>query len=237
MMAPKSACDSCNCPARSVGPFCSLPKAEIQVLAKGKTTNTYKRRNTIFYEGNPSLGIYCVRSGKVKIYKQGPDGQIQIVRLAKPGELLGYRAFFANEPYCETAEVLETSCICFIDRNTVMNLMARNPGLSQWALKKVCTDLRQARERTLALVQKSVPQRVAELLLSLGDSFGENSAQGVRINISLTREEMAELAGTRTETLIRTLSNFKRRNLIDIIPPHVFVRNSAGLKKLLPLSN
>ena len=236
-MAAKSPCDSCGCPAKGTGPFCSLPKGEIQSLLKGKTSNTYKRRNTIFYEGNPSLGVFCVRTGKVKIYKQGPDGQIQIVRLAKPGELLGYRAFFANEPYSETAEVLEASCICFIDRATMMNLMARNVSLAQWILKKVCIELRQTRERTLALAQKSVPQRVAELLLSLSESFGENSSQGVRINISLTREEMAEMAGTRTETLIRTLSIFKRRSLIDIIPPHVFVKNASGLKKIIPLAN
>lgn len=232
----RNVCDDCKCPARTTGAFCSLPKPEIRVLARGKTMNTYRRRNTIFYEGNPSLGVYCVRSGKVKIYKQGADGKVQIVRLAKSGDLLGYRAFFAEEPYCESAEVLETSCICFIDRATITQLLARNVQLAQWILKKICIELRQARERNLALAQKSVPQRVAELLIALHDSFGENTPQGTKVNISLTREEMAELAGTRTETLIRTLSGFKKRGLVEIAPPHIYVKSVPGLKKLFPLA-
>ena len=232
----RAPCENCKCPVRSEGAFCGLPKSEVRILNRGKTVNTYRRRNTIFYEGNPALGIYCIRSGKVKIYKQGADGKVQIVRLARPGELLGYRAFFASEPYSETAEVLVTSCICFIDRATIAQLLTRNAPLCQWILKKVCVELRETRERNLALAQKSVPQRVAELLLSLNDSFGENSAQGARININLTREEMAELAGTRTETLIRALSAFKKRGLVEIAPPYIYIRNTGGLRKLLPLS-
>lgn len=232
MMATKPLCEVC--PVRLQGVFSDLSKDEQKFLTKAKTCNGYRKRSVIFYEGNPSMGLFCVNSGKVKIYKHGVNGEVQIVRLSKAGDLLGYRALLSNEPYSATAEVLEDATICFMDRTTVLQLLQRNAPLSLRILRKVCQDLRAAEERTLDLIQKPVPQRVAALLLALQADFGENAKQGVRLNIALTREEMAEMVGTTAETLIRTLSEFKTRGLIDLEPHTVFVKNPHELSRLLP---
>ena len=232
MMAVKPLCEVC--PVRLQGVFSDLTKDEQKFLTKAKTCNAYRKRSVIFYEGNPSMGLFCVNSGKVKIFKNGVEGQVQIVRLAKPGDLLGYRALLANEPYAAPAEVLEDATICFMDRTTVFQLLQRNATLSLRILRSVCQDLRTAEERTLDLIQKPVAQRVAALLLALQASFGENAKQGVRLNIALTREEMAEMVGTTAETLIRTLSDFKTRGLVELEPHAVFVRKPHELARLLP---
>ncbi len=232
MCPAKISCEACPVRARSV--FSDLSREDLRELTKARTVNTYRKKNIIFYEGNPALGIHCILSGKAKIYKHGMDGYIQIVRLARPGDLLGYRAFFSNEPYAATAEVLEEAEICFMDRATVMRLLSRNVVLCLKILQKVCQDLRSAQERTVDLVQKPVPQRVAELLLSLKNNFGETGADGTRISVNLTREEMAEMAGTRAETLIRILGGFKRRGILDTNGRTVLIRDIQKLEELLP---
>lgn len=231
MLAMKVSCETCQ--IRKHGVFCDLSPEELRDLNKSKTMNIYRKRNIIFYEGNPCSGLFCVFSGKVKLYKHGPDGQGQIVRLAATGDLLGYRAFFCDEPYAATAEVLEESQICLMERNVVMRLMTRNPSIGLRIIKNICLTLRQSEERTVDLVQKPVPTRVAELLLALQESYGESTPQGFHLNINLTREEMAEMAGTRSETLIRILSAYRQQGILDIVRRRIVIKKPDKLKKIL----
>lgn len=232
MTPVKPTCEAC--PARMHGVFCDLNREDVRELSRARTANTYRKRSIIFYEGNPSMGMFCVHSGKVKIFNHGLDGHQQIVRLAKTGDLLGYRALLAGEPYAATAEVLEEATICFLDKTLVFQLIRRNPSVSLRMLKQVCKDLRIAERRTLDLVQKPVAERVAGLLLDLQQGFGENGVRGVKLNIDLTREEMAEMIGTTAESLIRTLSDFRARGLVELEPHHVTIRNPVELAKLSP---
>ena len=104
-MPPKPNCEMC--PVRTKGVFCDLTKDELREIMKERTANTYRKHSIIFYEGNPSMGLFGIWSGKVKIFNHGVDGHLQISRLGKPGDLLGYRAMLAGEPYSATAEVIE----------------------------------------------------------------------------------------------------------------------------------
>lgn len=222
------------CPSRLQGVFCDLSREDVRELARARTSNTYRKKSIIFYEGNPAMGIFCLNSGKVKIYKHGIDGQIQIVRLARGGDLLGYRALLSGEPYSATAEVIEEASICFLDKTMVMQMIRKNPSLSLRLLRKVSRELREAEERVLDLIQKPVPQRVAALLLSLQERFGETSAEGIRLNIQLTREEMAEMIGTTAESLIRTLSEFRHKGLVEVDAHSVCIKNPRQLALLVP---
>ncbi|MEK7475074.1 MAG: Crp/Fnr family transcriptional regulator [Candidatus Coatesbacteria bacterium] len=235
MSPAKPNCDSC--PVKLHGAFAAVTREDMREMARGRTVNTYKKRSTIFYEGNPSMGLFCVFSGKVKIFKHGADGHLQISRLAKPGDLLGYRALLAGEPYAATAEVIEDATICFLDRALAFKILRQNADLTLGILKRVCQDLRVAERRALDLIQKPVVQRVAGLLLELQRDFGRPTPAGVRLDIDLTREEMAQMAGTTAESLIRTLSDFKQKGLVDLRDHCVFIKSQAGIERLIPLES
>ena len=232
MSPAKPSCESC--PVRIHGVFSELAKDEVKELARARTANTYRKHSIIFYEGNPSLGLFCVCSGKIKIFKHGVNGRLQIARLSKPGDLLGYRALLADEPYSATGAVLEEAVICFLDKRFVMQMIRQNPGVCYKILQRVCQDLRVAERHALDVIHKPVVQRVAGLLLELQRDFGEPTPKGTRLGIELTREEMAEMIGTTAESLIRTLSDFKQKGWVGMEARHVFVKDSNELQKLLP---
>src|SRR3989338_9543222 len=109
--------DCQHCSSRLLGVLCNLDDKGLDECDQHKTTNTYKKGQVVFYEGNQAYGLYCVFSGRMKLYKTGVDGKQQIMRIAGPGDLLGYRSLFADEPYHATAEALEDATICCIDKN------------------------------------------------------------------------------------------------------------------------
>lgn len=236
MTTAKPACEIC--PTRESGIFCDITKDDLREFSRARSFNTYKRKSIIFYEGNPPLGLFCVQKGKVKISKHGSDGQVQIVRLAGPGDILGYRALFAGEPYAATAEVLEDASLCFVDKVSVYALLKKNAALALSILERVCQDLRVSEDAVLDLVQRPVSERVANMLLNLQETYGTRSPDGIHLDITLTREEMAEMVGTTAETLIRTLSDFKTRGLVALEPPHaIIIKKPAELARMAPERN
>ncbi len=130
--------------------------------------------------------------------------------------------------------MLEDATICFLDKQTVLSMLRRHAGIALRILKTLGRDLRVAEQRTLDLIRKPVADRVAALLLDLQRAFGEPAPRGIRLCIALTREEMAEMIGTTSETLIRTLSEFRARGLIDLAPHRITIRDPAGLTRPVP---
>jgi CRP/FNR family transcriptional regulator, polysaccharide utilization system transcription regulator len=223
--------DCTTCQSRVLGVLCSMDKAGLEECTHHKTTNQYKKGQVIFYEGNQAYGLYCIFSGRVKLVKTGVDGRQQIVRIAGPGDLLGYRSLFAEEPYAATAEVLEDATICCIDRNAFFPLLAKNPQLSLNIIKKLAHELREAEDMATSIAHRSVRERMAELLLMLQSTYGKPVKAGIRIDIQLSREEMAEMIGITQETAIRLLSEFKKDGLIDVKERDITILNAKGLSK------
>ncbi|MEK7475073.1 MAG: Crp/Fnr family transcriptional regulator [Candidatus Coatesbacteria bacterium] len=231
-MTPKTNCEIC--PVRTRGAFCDLTKDELGELMRARVANTYRKHSVIFYEGNPPMGLFGIWSGKVKLYNHAANGRTQIARLAKPGDLLGYRALFGEEPYAATAEVIEDATICFLDRTLAYSILRRNTGVALRIMEYVCRDLRVAERRMHDLVRMPVVERTAALLLELERDFGEPAPRGTRLAIDLTREEMAEMIGTTAESLIRTLSEFRQKDWIELDGHRVLVKESSALAKLIP---
>lgn len=199
-----------------LGVLCNLDEKGVTECNEHKTTNAYKKGQVVFYEGNQAYGLYCVFSGRIKLYKTGVDGKQQIVRIAGPGDLLGYRSLFAQEPYHATAEALEEATICCIDKNAFFPVLAKNPTLAINIIKKLSKELRAAEDLATSIAQRSVRERMAELLLMLKETYGKPAKKGIRISLELSREEMAEMIGITQETAIRLLSEFKQDGLIDV---------------------
>ncbi|MBI1909490.1 MAG: Crp/Fnr family transcriptional regulator [Deltaproteobacteria bacterium] len=224
---PRLDCETCK--SRILGVLCSLEGESLHECDQHKTTNYYKKGQTIFYEGNQAYGLYCVFTGRVKLYKTGIDGRQQIVRIAGPGALLGYRSLFAEEPYHATAEALEEATICCIDKNAFFPLISKNPELAVNLIKKLAKELRQAEDLATSIAQRSVRERMAELLLILKETYGKTVKKGIQIDLKLSREEMGEMIGITQETAIRLLSEFKKDGLIDVQEREITILDPKAL--------
>ncbi len=206
--------DCRNCDARTKSIFCHLGHGELEEFNDMKSCVIFRKGQLIFGEGGHPLGLYCVNAGKIKIAHSGPDGKEQIVRMARGGDVLGYRALLTSERYNASAVALDDSEICFIPREAFFNVLKTNTGLSYEIIKMLSTELRKAERMITDLAQKPVRERMAEALLFLKETYGFE-ADGATINVSLSREDIANLVGTATETAIRLLSEFRQDKIVE----------------------
>lgn len=215
-MKEKFEIPSCEfCKPRLQGIFGGLFKDDLHSLSSSKGCNFYQKGQTIFQEGTRPMGLYCLNTGKAKVFKLGDEGKEQIVRLAKEGDVLGYRSLISGEVYSASAEALDETCICFIPREVFMKLIETNKEVSLNMMKLLSNDLREAEKKSTELAQKPVRDRLAEALLMLKDTYGFEEDEQT-INIVLTREDLANIVGTATESVIRLLSEFKNDGLIAL---------------------
>lgn len=225
-----------TCSTRDRGVFCDLVESHLGDMDKAKTTNQYKQRQIIFYEGNRPYGVYCVSEGKVKIYKSDLEGHQQIVRLAGPGDILGYRALLSGQPYEATAETLEFSTICFFDKATFFRILETHPTTSFHVMKLLAKDLGTAEKQTLNITHKNLRERLAELFLVFGNRYGKKINGGVLLDINLTREEFAELIGATQESVIRTISDFREEGLIVVDGRSITIKDQKKLNQVANLT-
>lgn len=170
---------------------------------------SYKKNQPIFLEGSYPRGVFGIKSGKIKVFSTGESGKEQIIRIAKEGDVVGFRAMFSEEPYRLSATTLEEANICFIKMEDFRNLVIKEPELLQAVLKELS---KESGDRALfikTMAQKNVRQRLAIILLVLDEIYTDHI-------INLSREDMANFVGTATETIIRLLKDFKEDGLIEI---------------------
>jgi len=223
--------DCHECPVRSMGVFCELEHSLLDNANEKKKCNTYKKGDTIFYEENHPMGLFCVFNGKAKVFKTNDQGKEQIVRLAKEGDVLGYRALISGEPYNASAVALEDCRICFIPQNAFLGFLKESKNLFVQITSLLSNDLKSAENQMASLSQKSVRERVADTLLMLRTFYGvENDGKTLKSNLS--REDLANIVGTATESLIRMLSEFKNEGLIDLNNKKITIVNLEKLKKV-----
>ncbi len=210
----KPLCTGCEGCKTSV--FSSLPPEILNLMSAEKTHAVYKKGQVIFYEGNLPHGVFCIFSGKVKIHKLGDDGREQIVRFAKAGNVLGYRAMLSDEHYYASATALEDSTVCFFPKTVYMNALKGNPDLALQTIRLLAADLRSAEMMVTNMARKQVKERIADALIMLKEYYGTEDDQQT-INASLTREVIANIAGTSTETTIRTLAALQREKVLGLV--------------------
>lgn len=198
---------SCHtCPGRARSEWRTLEGDQVAKLDRAKVCTVYGPGQVIFYQGNPCLGLHCVTEGTVALRKVDAEGNAVIVRLVHPGETLGCRTFFGGGRYAATAEALTQATVCFVDRASVMDLLAGSRGLALGFLRRMAQDLRAADEDKLETVSLSVRERVARLLLLLADRYGrEEPGRGFTLELPLARQDMAALLGVRAESVARAV--------------------------------
>lgn len=221
-------CDQCI--VREFSALKALNKEELIKLSECKTSYTLKKGDSIFEEGENVNGIYCVKDGVCKLSKLSANGKDQIVKLVKPGELLGQRSMISEEPTNLSATALEDMEICFIPKSEVLGLFEKNNQFSMNLMKSICGDLKESDDHMVSVSQKTVKERLAETLVSLEANFGKNDDGS--LHIQLSREELAGMIGTATESCIRLLSDFKKLGLIDLIGKKIVILDISKLKRI-----
>ena len=190
--------------------FKKLTEQELTQLNYDKTCSMYTKGSIIYREGSRLTGFFCVTRGILKIFKTGIDGKEQIIRFAKKGDIIAYRSLLSQELACTTAKVIEETVLCHIPYQTLLYLIQSNWQFSHHMLQIVCKELREANDYITDIAQKSVRERLAEVLLLLKENFDLDNAN--TLQISLTREELANMVGTATESVSACFLNLSKIN-------------------------
>ncbi|MFA6236355.1 MAG: Crp/Fnr family transcriptional regulator [Bacteriovorax sp.] len=218
-----------NCESRSEGIFCDLNLPELSNISEHKIFNTFKKGQTLFVQGTHPFGIYCVSKGNIKLTKTGPDGKETIVRIIHGGDILGHRSLFCDDDHMATATAMEDTEVCFIDKKFILKVIEENPTVALHVINKLSRDMGAAEKKLSSLHQKNVRERLAELLLSLKATHGVKVDNRWKIELKLTREEMATMIGTANETLIRFMTEFKDAGIIEQDGKILFIKDEKEL--------
>ena len=205
--------DCRNCTSRVNSLFSCCGSGEVDFLNECKSCQVFKKGQVIFQEGNRPNGLHVIYEGKVKVTKMGGDGKEQIIRLARPGDVVGYRALMAETRYSASAIALDDCVICFVPKADFLGLLQQNLKLSNGLMKLLSQTLGQAEDRMLQLAYKPVRERLAEALLLLQKTY-EQKEEPEPFSIAISREDLASLVGTVKETCIRLLADLKEEGAI-----------------------
>ena len=220
-----------QCIVREFSAIKALNKDELLKIADCKTSYTVKKGETVFDEGDALNGIYCIKDGICKLSKLSDNGKAQIVKLVKKGELLGQRSLISEESTNLSAVAVEDMQVCFIPKQEILQFFNENNQFSLNMMKSVCGDLKDADDNMVNLAQKTVKQRLAETLLKLETDFGIHEDGSLKIQLS--REEIAGMIGTATESCIRLLSEFNKEGWISLQGKKITLSNKKELQRLI----
>lgn len=223
-----SKCEQCI--VRQLSSLKTLTKDELLQIADCKTSYTIKKGENIFDEGEILNGVYCVKDGICKLTKLSSNGKDQIVKIVKSGELLGQRSLISEEPTNLSAIALEDMKVCFIPRKEVLQFFTDNNNFSMSMMKSICGDLKEADDTMVSLAQKNVKSRLASVLIYLEETFGVD-ADGT-MYLQLTREELAGMIGTATESCIRLLSELNKGEFIELVGKRIKIINKSKLQRI-----
>ena len=223
-------CDHCE--ARMSSVLKQVEQPTLEEISGTKACNVMKKGQVIFREGDAPVGLYCLHQGKVKVYKTGDEGRDQIVRFAKAGDVIGYRSLISNEPYNLSAAALEDSVICCIPKDTFFGTLRRDGSFTMEMIYLLSGQLRKAEDQIVHLAQKPVRERLAETLLILNEVYGTEDGEQSALSIKLSRDELAAVVGTATETLVRTIADLKRENLIATEKKKIRILDIEGLVRV-----
>ncbi len=227
-------CQSCSQRFNSV--FCKAKEEYVNMINEQKICNVYKKGQILFNEGAYPFGVFCINDGKIKLSHSGDDGKEQIIRLLKAGDILGYRALLSGERYSASAVALEDTQICFIPKELFTSILKVDPALAFEMMKMLSDELHKTEIKLTHLAQKPIRERLAETLLFIKETYGYE-ADGITLNVRLSREEIANLVGTATESAIRLLSEFKKDGMVELDGKKIKILSQKELVKTANLQD
>lgn len=208
-----------------------LSPDEKRLVSENFQLHHYKKNEIIYAEGDVPENLWCLVKGKVKKWKEGIGGRSQIIRLIRPVQYFGYRAYFAEQPYVSSASAFEQSTVGTLPLSIVETLISQNNKVARFFIKELAHNLGKSDTKIVNLTQKHIRGRLAEALTVLIDNYGYEE-DGATLRIYLSREDLANLSNMTTANAIRTLSAFATERLITVDGRRIRILNAAQLHKI-----
>jgi CRP-like cAMP-binding protein len=219
------------CLENSASIFRGLSQKEKEIIAENHLYAEYGKGQAIYREGEKSRGILCLASGKIKLFSIGVGGREQILKVLGTGDLAGYTTLYTEAVWPESALALEESAVCFLERNSLVRILKKNPELAYRLSRYLSVELHAANRRLISLTQKHVRGRIAESLLMLSDVYGlENDSKTLKVRMS--REDLAHLSNMTTSNAIRTLSNMQTEGILGLKGKSIVLLDEGKLEHI-----
>lgn len=209
-----------------------LSNEEKRQLIDNFTIHRYKKNKIIYAEKEDPEYLWVLIEGKVKKYKDGVGGRVQILRLINPGQYFGYRAYFAGEHYVSSAATLEESVLGTLPMSLVEEMISKNNRLAMFFIHELSHNLGNSDTKIVNLTQKHIRARLAEALLVLRDNYGYEEDDNMTLKIYMAREDLANLSNMTTSNAIRTLSTFGAEKIIVVDGRKIKILNEPLLRKI-----
>jgi CRP-like cAMP-binding protein/CheY-like chemotaxis protein len=200
---------------------------ELRKIILERKARAFKKNQVIYYDGDKGNGLYLVISGKLKTVKLAEDGRELMTGIFSADDYLGVNAMLSGEPYSDTATALEDSLLCLIPKEQMEQLLNMYPDVAREFIKLLANDIREKEEQLLQMAYNSVRKKMAEALLRLYRQKGSKEE-----SFRISREDLAAMAGMATETVSRTLSDFKEEGLIEKSGSNITLIDPARLTKM-----
>jgi CRP/FNR family transcriptional regulator len=208
--------ESClGCVTHEEGLFCQLPHAALSKLNSLRRTSIYPKGVLLFVEGQPTQGLYIICAGEARLYVNSAEGQSLTLRVVEHGEVLGLSSLIGDECYPITAETLRPCQVSFIPRLEFLQFLRANADVALRVAKHLSMELRKAWQQTKMLaLAPDTHSKLTQFLMDWGEKHGQPTAEGLRIALHMTHEEIAHSIGASRESVTRILSDWKHRGVI-----------------------
>ena len=217
---------------------CLSPLHAIAGFERVSRREHFPKGAILLAEGHTARGVYVLCAGRVKLSITSAEGKTSIVRIARPGDLLGIHATLAGHPYEATAETLAPCQVDFIPRQDLLVLLDRQKSSGLDLALAISKEFTEFVEHTrVLLLSVSAAEKLARLLLRMEDQFGEHTTTGIRFQTLLTQEEIAQMIGTSRETVTRVLSEFRRKRILSFADNAIFVSSRKDLESVAAVRN
>jgi len=222
-----------SCPHHEERLFCNLPPAALEGLSAITSAAAYPKGATLFVEGQSPRGVFILCTGRVKLSTSSADGRTLILRIAEPGEALGLPATVTGKPYELTADVIEPTQANFISREDFLRFLREHGEAALRVAQQLGETYHSAisEMRTIGL-SHSAGEKLARFLLDLVADHGQEN-RDIRLTLTLTHEEIAQMIGASRETVTRLFADFKRKELLQVKGSTLIITNKAGLESVV----
>jgi DNA-binding response OmpR family regulator len=200
-------------------------------LTEGRNTNKYKKKQTIYSKGNHPNRLYYIVKGKVKTYKTNEEGKNLVTDLFSVGDFLGHIALLEGTVYNDTAEAMEETELAIIPTEDFDELINTNAEVSNKFIQLLAKNVSEKEDQLIGLAYNSLRKKVAKALLMIQNKYKQEKEEQFVIDIS--RESLSTIAGTATESLIRTLSDFRLEKVIQVNEGKIIIINQQKLEQLV----
>lgn len=208
-----------------------LSDAQREEMVEAAIVQDYKKGEYIYHAGEESVYLVCMLKGRAKLEKLGIGGRSQIMRMFRPGDIFGYRSYFAAQEHITEAVAVESSVVALVPMSLVERICASNSAFAMYFIRNLAVDLGESDQRTVNLTQKHIRGRLADSIILLIEKYGYE-ADGSTLNAALSREDLASLSNMTTSNAIRTLSCFASEGIVSVEGRKIKVLNREKLKRI-----